>query len=108
MLLIYIILCSFQLRLDAEELRKLLATAERQRVKDTLTIELRKVETEITRLEEEIKKSGENTANEPAVPLAKPTQSRIPTVDIKNYGIKVALHSVNNSLQRICCWQFPY
>jgi len=74
----------FQLRLDAEELRKLLASAERQKVKDILSLLLRKLETEITQLEEKSKQEGSTTA---AAPKPKSTTPRVPTVDIKTYGI---------------------
>ncbi|KAK7864686.1 hypothetical protein R5R35_010948 [Gryllus longicercus] len=41
-----------ELKLDVAELNQLLASAERQKVKDILLIEIRKLETEITRLKE--------------------------------------------------------
>jgi len=37
-----------ELRLDVAELNQLLSTAERQKVKDILSVEIRKLETEIT------------------------------------------------------------
>ena len=75
-----------QLRLDAEELRKLLDQAERPRVKDILTIELRKIETEIS-----LKEDAEKIQNETSQSKQQPSKTtisntRIPTVDVKNYG----------------------
>lgn len=71
------------MRLDAEELRRLASTAERQRVKDILVIELRKLETEIS-LKQDALKSTETT--QPAGQMEKSSAPRISTVDIKNYG----------------------
>lgn len=49
-----------ELKLDVADLNKLLAQTERQKVKDILLIEIRKLETEITRLKElESKRLGE-------------------------------------------------
>ncbi|XP_052789331.1 calcyclin-binding protein-like [Mya arenaria] len=72
------------LRLDAEELRKLLALAERKRVKDLLTIELRKVETEITAHVEREAAAANQTSGTAPKPVS--TKPRLPTVDIKNYA----------------------
>ncbi|WAR30714.1 CYBP-like protein [Mya arenaria] len=73
-----------KLRLDAEELRKLLALAERKRVKDLLTIELRKVETEITAHVEREAAAANQTSGTAPKPVS--TKPRLPTVDIKNYA----------------------
>ncbi|KAH3799670.1 calcyclin-binding protein-like [Dreissena polymorpha] len=74
-----------ELRLDAEEMRKLLAMAERQRVKDVITIELRKLETEISSLvETESKASSTNEAASSSKPVS--NQPRMMVVDIKNYA----------------------
>lgn len=63
-----------------------MAVAERQRVKDLLTVELRKIQTEITFKEEKMKASaaGEETVSQPQKPTI--AQPRVPTVDVKNYG----------------------
>ncbi|XP_045201450.2 calcyclin-binding protein-like [Mercenaria mercenaria] len=74
-----------ELRLDADELRKLVDAAERQRVKDILTIELRKLETEIS-LKEDAAKQSEMSQSTPQPVKPSVSQTRIPTVDIKNYA----------------------
>lgn len=76
----------FQLRLDAEEIRTLLASAQRQKVKDILTVELRKIETEITHQEQALKQQAASGDGTPQPPKLVSTQPRIPTVDVKNYG----------------------
>jgi len=77
------------LRKDVEELRDLVGKAERQKVKNILSIELRKLETELIRLEDAAKEkakmeAGETTVSEPAKP-AKINKSY--TVQEKTYGL---------------------
>lgn len=72
-----------ELRKDVEELRKLFEMAERQKVKDILSVELRKLETEIVHKMENAQESTE--------PIAKPTAvkaapSHIPTTELQNYA----------------------
>ena len=80
----------FQLQKDADELRKFLDLAERQKVKDILTIELRKVETEIIHKQEQEKGA---TSQEQPEQIAKPVTvtktptSHTPTTEIRSYGI---------------------
>lgn len=85
---------SSELRKDAEELRSFLSAAQRQRVKDVLTVELRKLETEITqKLEVEVAQmeaeqktldgAGDNQNH--SLKTAK-SQNKKPTVDITNYA----------------------
>ena len=84
----------FQLQKDADELRKFLRLAERQKVKDFLTIELRKVETEIILKQE--KGKGENPQEQSEqivkpVTVTKTATSHTPTAEIRTYGIVVML-----------------
>ena len=54
-------------------------------MKDILTVELRKLETEIS-LKEDAAKQSSSSENS-VQPVKPPTsQSRIPTIDVKNYG----------------------
>ncbi|KAL4218720.1 hypothetical protein ACF0H5_021308 [Mactra antiquata] len=71
-----------ELKFDAEELKKLLNLAVRPKVKNILTVELRKIESEISlKAETEQKSETEASTSTP-----KPSQNRIPTVDLKNYA----------------------
>lgn len=69
-----------ELRLDVEELKNLLAAAQRQRVKDVLLVDIRKLETEITLRHEESQPTTTQTS--------RPVQPRVymPTIDVKNYA----------------------
>jgi len=61
-----------ELRLDVAELNKLLSTAERQKVKDILSVEIRKLETEITNLKELSDKESVTDTSVTSVPPSKP------------------------------------
>lgn len=80
--------CVFQLKQDADELRKLLELAQRPKVTNVLIVELKKIESEIS-----LKTEAENNTDK--APVAKPSQQRIPTVDIKNYGTPLLSHAHN-------------
>lgn len=76
-----------ELRKDAEELRKLLGLAERQKIRDILSIELRRLETEITainRQKEESTQEKEESVVTPAV--VKTAPPRVPTTELRNYA----------------------
>lgn len=75
----------FQLKSDVEELSKLLSQSTRQRSKDLLSIEIRKVQTEISRLQEE---SGRSATVKPS-PVS--SQQKCYEVKLSNYG-KLAYH----------------
>lgn len=74
-----------ELRLDAAELKKLLESAERQKVKDILTVELRKIETEISLKQDAVKSNSAPETTGQSV-KSSTTQTRVPTVDVKNYA----------------------
>ncbi|KAG8288206.1 hypothetical protein J6590_020970 [Homalodisca vitripennis] len=67
---------------DVEELNKLLSQSTRQKCKDILTLEIRKVQTEISRLQEQIGSSGESIKPTSVVPQ----QSRCYEVKLNNYA----------------------
>lgn len=48
-----------QLRLDVQELKSLVSLATRPKVKDILSLDLRKVETEVIKLQEQLSKEAE-------------------------------------------------
>lgn len=78
-----------ELQKDADELRKFFEQAERQKVKDILSIELRKIETEIIHRQE---KNKEENPQEQAEQTVKPVTvtrtatSHRPTTEIRTYG----------------------
>ncbi|XP_060558475.1 calcyclin-binding protein-like [Ruditapes philippinarum] len=74
-----------KLRLDAAELKKLLESAERQKVKDILTVELRKLETEISLKQDAVKSNSDPETTGQSL-KSSTTQTRVPTVDVKNYA----------------------
>ncbi|KAJ1520954.1 hypothetical protein ONE63_004031 [Megalurothrips usitatus] len=76
-----------ELRLDAEELKKLLALATRQKVKDILSLDLRKVETDIIRLQEQMTKENEQNkaSNSASAPIVS-GGARCYDVKIMNYA----------------------
>uniref|UniRef100_A0A1B6H7D3 Calcyclin-binding protein n=2 Tax=Homalodisca TaxID=139475 RepID=A0A1B6H7D3_9HEMI len=71
-----------ELKSDVEELNKLLSQSTRQKCKDILTLEIRKVQTEISRLQEQIGSSGESIKPTSVVPQ----QSRCYEVKLNNYA----------------------
>ncbi|XP_069697784.1 calcyclin-binding protein [Periplaneta americana] len=71
------------LRLDVAELNKLLNTAVRQRVKDVLLIEIRKLETEITTLKELSEKNSVSDVPVNSAPVSKP---KCYEVKLNNYA----------------------
>ena len=79
-----------QLREDAAELQRLLETATRQRAKDCLTVELRKVETLISQ-QMPVSQSNENQLNKPAKSTAA-AQNRV--LPIKTYG-KITFYQIS-------------
>lgn len=78
-----VILISLQLRLDVAELNQLLSTAERQKVKDILSVEIRKLETEITNLKELSDKDSVNKTFVTSVSSSKP---KCYEAKLNNYG----------------------
>jgi hypothetical protein len=59
-------------------------------VKDILTVELRKLETEISLKQDAVKsKSDPETTGQSL--KSSTTQTRVPTVDVKNYGMTVII-----------------
>lgn len=79
----------FQLKADIAELRKFHEQASRQKVKDILFIDIRKLETELTRLheaEESAKKdnANESSANQPTKPAT--AAAPVYTEEIRTYG----------------------
>ncbi|XP_077986657.1 calcyclin-binding protein-like [Glandiceps talaboti] len=83
-----------ELKLDCEEVKKLLGLSTRQRVKDILSIEQRKIETQIKKKEDEIAASNKTNSDqagaeggEATVAAPKPeTKTRVYTVKITSYG----------------------
>lgn len=77
----------FQLRADLSELTKLSQLAERQKVKDIFLIEIRKIETEITKLQDACKMEidGDSGGVQPKKIVA-PAQNRCYDVKLTNYG----------------------
>ena len=84
----------FQLQKDAEELRKFLDAAERQKVKDIISIELRKIETEIYN---KIAKDKEQTEPVKSTSTPKTVTPHTPTTELRNYGKKVFLTLIHCS-----------
>jgi hypothetical protein len=79
------VLISLQLRLDVAELNRFLSTAVRQKVKDVLSVEICKLETEITTLKELCEKDSS-----PETPVNSVTTSKPKCYEVKlnNYGKK--------------------
>ncbi|XP_070532160.1 calcyclin-binding protein-like [Ptychodera flava] len=88
-----------ELKLDCEEVKKLQSVATRQKIKDLLIIEQRRLETEIGKRTELAQKQAENTngdavtesegavGGQPASPVTKTeTKPQVYTVKITNYG----------------------
>ncbi|KAK3907478.1 Calcyclin-binding protein [Frankliniella fusca] len=76
-----------EMRLDAEELKSLLSSATRQKVKDLLSLDIRKVETDIIRLQEQLSKETEqNKASSSAPTPVTSTGGRCYDVKIMNYA----------------------
>ncbi|KAL5012502.1 hypothetical protein ScPMuIL_011053 [Solemya velum] len=73
------------LKSDIEELRGFVNQAERQKVKDLLGIELRKLETELIRREEALKRTQGNI-NDSSSQTSGTTKSKTPVVQLKNYA----------------------
>lgn len=73
-----------ELKLDVAELNQLLASAERQKVKDVLQIEIRKLETEITRLNE--LENAKITQSESKTQQGQSKPSRCYDVKLNNYA----------------------
>uniref|UniRef100_A0A1B6MMV3 Calcyclin-binding protein n=1 Tax=Graphocephala atropunctata TaxID=36148 RepID=A0A1B6MMV3_9HEMI len=71
-----------ELKSDVEELNKLLAQSTRQKSKDVLSLEIRKIQTEISRLQDQISSSNENGKPTPAVSQ----QTRCYEVKLNNYA----------------------
>jgi len=71
-----------ELREDVEELNKLLVSATRQRVKDVLSLEVRKLQTEISRLQE-LSGSADGIKTTPAT---LPSSNRCYEVKLNNYA----------------------
>lgn len=85
-----VILISLQLRLDVAELNQLLSTAERQKVKDILSVEIRKLETEITNLKDLSDKESVTETSVTSVPSSKP---KCYEVKLNNYGKDMVYNS---------------
>lgn len=77
-----------QLKADLAELNKLSKLAERQRIKDLFLIETRKLETEITILNDSCKMEVENLPGDVSQPkkIVTPAQNRCYEVKLTNYG----------------------
>lgn len=76
-----------ELRCDAEELKQLHSLAVRQRVKDALSLDLRKLETEIIRIQEQIaKEKEENKAGSSSQSTIVASGTRCYDVKITNYA----------------------
>lgn len=78
-----------ELRKDAEELRRFCEQAERQKVKDILSVELRKIETEIIHKMEKNKKELDQDSTEQPVKTAaavRTVPSHTPTTELRTYG----------------------
>jgi len=71
-----------ELRLDVAELNHLLSTAERQKVKDILSVEIRKLETEITNL----KASDKESVAETSVTSVSSSKPKCYEVKLNNYA----------------------
>ncbi|XP_066993423.1 calcyclin-binding protein [Anabrus simplex] len=71
-----------ELRQDVEELKQMLASAQRQRVKDILLIDIRKLESEMIVLREQAEQKGETLTS----PVAAPAKPRCYDVKINNYA----------------------
>lgn len=71
-----------QLRSDIDELNELLKQAKRKRAQDLISLEVRKLETELIKIKETIAKSAEST---PA-PSAAPAQSKRYQIKLNGYG----------------------
>ena len=75
------------MRLDIEELKAIINQATRQRVKDLLSLDLRKLETEQIRLQEQIQKEAESSkASSSASSSIVSSSVRCYDVKIMNYG----------------------
>ncbi|XP_034235203.1 calcyclin-binding protein [Thrips palmi] len=80
-----------ELRLDAEELKQLLSKATRQRVKDALSLDLRKLETEIIRIQEQISKENEESK------AGSSTQTSIVASGARCYDVKITNYAWDQS-----------
>ena len=69
-----------------EELQGLLNQAERQKVKDILTVELRKLGTEVVRKEEALNKKDESIHTEKVNAAVTRQSTVLPTIQEKTYG----------------------
>ncbi|KAE8749234.1 hypothetical protein FOCC_FOCC004141 [Frankliniella occidentalis] len=76
-----------EMRLDAEELKAFLSTATRQKVKDLLSLDIRKVETDIIRLQEQLSKESDQSkpSSSSSAPVAS-ASGRCYDVKITNYA----------------------
>ena len=75
-----------QLKMDAEEMEKMVNQAARQHVKGILTIELHKMRTHISKLMDEAK-SKESEDSKDVKPKTTEVSSRRYTKSITNYGM---------------------
>lgn len=89
-----------QLRLDIAELNQFLSTAVRQKVKDVLSVEIRKLETEITTLKE---LSEKNSVLETPVNSVPTSKSKCYEVKLNNYGKSMNLKQFNSNWQLVQC-----
>ena len=76
----------FQLKIDIEEICKLIENTSRTRVKDLLGLDKRKLETELIQKEDRLKKIKENESNATGDNTTKTSRSGPYTVTIKTYG----------------------
>ena len=77
---------NLQLRLDVAELEKLQEQATRQKVKGILLVEIRKLQTEISRKEDVAKAPSKEQCDGTAEGAAKPIRTARRLIDMKSYG----------------------
>lgn len=99
-----------ELKLDVAELQKLCSEASRSKVKDILTLEIRKLQTDIIKKAEQLKQAAEKLGNSDGsssgnTPLVKSDEGRLYTKEITTYAwdqsekfmkIYVTLNGVKN------------
>lgn len=87
-----------QLQETLQELEKLLALAQNQRVKDILSREVRKVQTEVA---EQAKKAAKKESETQAKPAADQTVTY--TKEIKNYGMNLGILCIYDFVGACAC-----
>ena len=91
-----VLYCYLQVKTDIAELNKFLAAAERQKVKDVLLIEIRKLEPELSALKDLTVKNGGDSVNS-----ARPANPKCYEVKLTNYGKYLSILCV---ILIFCTW----